>query len=225
MAIVHTSGRFGRVALGLSALGVVGLVLVVARFPYTAARPKRVTISHTAEADVGQLQIKLSDGIARAAVLASLPPPAGPGSTWLKKDSLTHTTPAPPPPMSAPRVEIESQEAITAAGTRRVTLRIHGTSPLIRLAVPRQSLAGWSLAQSLASGRVLDDRYLAQFYALPPAGHTVTLTLRGPAPVEIELRATDGARASGPEVAALLKALPGWITPSAYAVRTIRLKI
>ena len=225
LATVQGSVGSGRVALGLCALGVVGLVLVATRFPYTADRPKRVTISHKADADRGQLQVKLFDGIARSAVVAALPPPAGPGSTWTKKDALTHTTPAPPPPMPAPRAEVEAQEAVSPAGTRRVTLRIHGTSPLIRLAVPRQSLAGWSLSTALASGRVVDGRYVAQFYALEPAGHVVTLTLRGAAPVEIELRATDGARASGPEVDALLKALPDWVTPSAYADRTTRLKI
>jgi hypothetical protein len=213
------------VALGLSALSVVGLVLLATRFPYTADRPKRVTISHKADADSGQLQIKLFDGIARAAVVAALPPPAGPGSSWTKKDGLTHTAPAPPPAMPAPRARVEAQEAVTPAGTRRVTLRIHGTSPLIRLAIPRQSLAGWSLSTALASGRVVDGRYVAQFYALEPAGHMVTLTLRGATPVEIELRATDGARASGPEVDALLKALPDWVTPSAYVDRTTRLKI
>jgi hypothetical protein len=103
LATVQGSAGSGRVALGLCALGVVGLVLVATRFPYTADRPKRVTISHRADADSGQLQIKMFDGIARAAVVAALPPPAGPGSTWSNKDALTHTAPAPPPPMPAPR--------------------------------------------------------------------------------------------------------------------------
>jgi hypothetical protein len=45
------------------------------------------------------------------------------------------------------------------------------------------------------------------------------------APVEIELRGTDGARASAPGVEAVLRSLPPWVTASAYSVRTLRLKI
>jgi hypothetical protein len=53
----------------------------------------------------------------------------------------------------------------------------------------------------------------------------VTLTLRGGAPVEIELRAMDPNPPSGPEVEAVLKALPAWVTVSAAASRTTRLRI
>lgn len=96
---------------------------------------------------------------------------------------------------------------------------------MIRLAVPQEALLGWSLSPSLEAIHRVSGRYVAQLYALEPAGQVLTLTLRGGAPVEIELRATDGARASGPQVEVVLKALPDWVTPSTYAVRTTRLKI
>ena len=126
--------------------------------------------------------------------------------------------------MPAPRAEVEREQR-TTHGHRQVTLRIHGTSPLIRLAVPDQVLLGWSLAPSLDPTRAVDGRYFAQFYALPPTGHSLTLTLRGQAPVQIELRGTDGARASGPQVDAALKSLPSWTTATVTANRTTRLGI
>jgi hypothetical protein len=119
-------------------------------------------------------------------------------------------------------VDVEA-EALTATGERIVALRIHGTSPGVRLRVRKELLSGWSLAPSLQATPPIDGHYVAQFYSLDRAGHSLKLTLRGTAPVEIELRATDGA--SGPQVESLLKALPAWVTPSTSAVRTVRLKI
>ena len=198
LPLLHASGGFGRAAMALAAVGVVGLAVIAVRFPYTETRPRRVSVSHVADGDQGAIRIK--------------------GAPF------TRELPAPPPPMPPPRAEVEREQR-TTDGHRQVTLRIHGTSPLIRLAVPQQALLGWSLAPSLDPTRAVDGRYFAQFYALPPTGHSLTLTLRGQAPVQIELRGTDGARASGRQVDAALKSLPSWTTATVTANRTTRLGI
>jgi len=164
--------------------------------------------------------VKLRDRLGLNVLVAALP-----GGAWKTPagDPLTRERPAPPPPMPAPRAEVEAREHV--AEGRRVTLRIHGTSPLIRLAIPRDALVGWSLAPSLAATPPIDGRYVAQLYDLAPAGTSLTLTLRGDAPVEIELRGIDGARPSGPEIEAVVRALPAWVTPTVTASRTTRLRI
>jgi hypothetical protein len=197
LPLLHAAGGFGRVAAGLALVGTVGLAVIAVRFPYTESRPRRVSVSHVADGDKGAIRVK-----------------GGP---------FTREIPAPPPPMPAPRAEVVGEQG-TAAGNRQVTLRIHGTSPLIRLAVPQQALLDWSLAPSLST-RPVDGRYFAQFYDLPPDGHSLTLTLRGQAPVEIELRGIDGTPPTGPEVTAALRTLPPWTTAHVTASRTIKLRL
>jgi hypothetical protein len=215
------TGGFARVALGLAAVGVAGLVMVAVHFPYTPARPKRVAVSHVADGDRGAIRIRFTDAVAMREVLAALPGATGQG--------LTRELPAAPPDMPAPAADVVAEDR-APDGTRRVTLRIHGTSPFVRLAVPREALLGWSLAESLAQTPPIEGRYVAQLYAvglLPtyssgPPGYTLTLTLRA-TPVEIELRGMDPNPPPGLE--AVLKALPPWVTVSAAATRTTRLKI
>jgi hypothetical protein len=223
LPLLHATRGFGRAALGLGAVGAVGLALVAARFPFTAARPKRVMVAHVADGDEGAVRVKLRDRLGLNVLVAALPGAAGAAWKTPAGDPFTRERPAPPPPMPPPRAEIEAQERVVEG--RRVTLRIRGTSPLIRLAIPRDVLVGWSLAPSLAATPPIDGRYVAQLYDLAPAGTSLTLTLRGDAPVEIELRGTDGAPPSGPEIEAVVKALPVWVTPTLTASRITRLQI
>jgi hypothetical protein len=223
LAAIHRTGGFARAALVLSGAGVLGLVLIAGRFPYTKERPKRVTVSHVAERDRSALRIKSGDGIGMTAILTALRQ-AGFAVSPVAGGRFTYELAAPPPPMSAPQAEVEAEER-TARGERTVTLRIHGTSPAVRLRIRKEALSGWSLAPSLEATPPIDGHYVAQFWGLAPAGHSLKLVLRETAPVEIELRGTDGARASGPQVESFLEALPAWVTASCYAVRTIRLKI
>jgi hypothetical protein len=67
--------------------------------------------------------------------------------------------------------------------------------------------------------------YLVHFEGVPASGVDIQLTVRGSHPVEVVLRGIDGAPAAGPDIQALSKRLPDWVTLTSYSYRMARVKI
>jgi len=228
LPLVHGAGSLGRAAVISLGVSVLGLAVVSLRFPYSETRPKRVDLSHVETDGRSAVLVSGRDAFAMGEIWRGLPeaerPEAGRWPGFRMNPQRSAVIPAPPPAMPAPHVEILEEKTDASPGGRRVTLRIHPTSPVLRLSVPQHSLAAWSFGP-LAATPPMDGRYRALFYNLGPGGHDVTLELHGQEAVEIELRGTDGAPAAGPAVRAVLQALPTWTTATAVSHRVIRRRI
>ena len=223
----YRTGGLGRVALVCAVLGVVGIALTALHAPYSAARPKRLLAVRAADADKSALLLA-STGPDGMWSLAPLFPEATPApATWPSLDifapPFTHMLPAPAPAMQAPRAEVTAEHRDPVTNARHITLHLDGTSPQLRLAIPAEALLGWSVTSRL--GAPTHGRYLVHFEGVPAAGMDIQLTLRGSHPVEIDLRGIDGTLAAGPDIQALSRRLPDWVTLISYSYRVTRTKI
>jgi hypothetical protein len=225
----YRTGGLGTAALVCAVLGVVGIALTALQTPYSALRPKRLVAVHVADADKSALLLASpgADGMRPLAALFSDATPAP--ATWPSLEPFappfTHMLPAPAPAMQAPNAEVTADSRDPTAGTRQVTLHLHGTSPQLKLSLPAQALVGWSIPTSLAVIVPTNGQYVVGFEGVPAAGVDIDLTLRDQHPVEIELRGMDGAPASGTAIEALSRRLPNWVTLISYSYRTARVKI
>ena len=81
------------------------------------------------------------------------------------------------------------------------------------------------MTSNLSAISPTEGRYLLHFEGVPAAGVDIQLTLRGADPVELDLRGIDGAPAAGPDIEALRRRLPDWVTLNSYSYRVARVKI
>jgi hypothetical protein len=225
----YRTGGLGRAALLCAVLGVVGIALTALHPPYSAARPKRLLAVHATDAEQSRLLLA-STGPDGMRPLASLFPDAKPApTTWPSLDLMmppfTDMLPAPAPTMPAPQAEVTAEHHDPATDTRQIALNLHGTSPELRLSIPAATLVGWSVTSNLRAIQPTDGMYLVHFEGVPASGVDIQLTVRGSHPVEVVLRGIDGAPAAGPDIQALSKRLPDWVTLTSYSYRMARVKI
>ena len=221
------AGGLGKAALLCAVLGVAGIALTALHAPYSAARPKRLLAVHAADDDKSALLLASFGADGMRPLLPMFPDATLAPATWPSLDIMmppfTHMLPAPAPAMQAPRAEVTAEHHDPATDVRQVTLHLDGTSPQLRLAIPAEALLGWSVSSKL--GVPTDGRYLVHFEGVPATGVDIQLTLRGSHPVDLDLRGIDGAPAAGPDIQALSKRLPAWVTLNAYSYRMARVKI
>ena len=225
----YRTGGLGRAALACALLGFLGIVLTALHAPYSAARPKRLVAVHASDGEKNALLL-VSTGADGMRPLAPLFPDATPApASWPSlgpfAPPFTHMLPAPASTMQAPSAEVTTEHHDPATDTRQITLHLHGTSPQLKLSIPAEALLGWSIGPSLATIAPTNGQYVVGFEGVPANGADIQLTLRGSLPVEVELRGTDGAPAWGPDVEALRRRLPDWVTLISYSYRTARVRI
>jgi len=224
----RTNGN-GKAATALAALGLAGIAATALHFPYSAHCPKRVLAAHAADGQKSALLLASSGLQGMAPLLSRFPGLAAAPSSWPSPDfmagPITHMLPAGAPAMPEPAAEARSSSYDPATDTRTVELHLRGTSPVLKLFVPGKTLVSWAASATLSPLPPSENRYAAQFEGVDERGVDFRLVVRGQAPVEVELRAIDGALATGPEIDAVRKQLPDWATLHATAYRITRLTI
>jgi hypothetical protein len=222
------TGGVGKVAATCAILGVAGIALTAARWPYTAERPKHLLAVHAAD-DQSSALLLAGEGVEGERPLLPLLSMSTPApASWPPVDGFmepfTLMLPAGTPPMPAPEVDVSASVYDSASDTRQVTLHIQGTSPQLRLTIPKSALLGWSATSKLPAPPE-GSHYTAIFEGVPSDGVDFQLTLRGAAPVEIGLRAIDTKPPASPEMQTLRKSLPEWVTVRAFAYRMTKIRI
>jgi hypothetical protein len=137
---------------------------------------------------------------------------------------FSHKLPALPRPTTPPRLEVLQQSEDPQSGVRTVKLCLYATGWVTFLQIPYQPLAGWSLAGPLPQPLPGQQTISALFVAPDPAGHALTLQLRGTAPVELsvlQFHAPEGT----PEIAELRRRLPAWTTLNARTLQVIKVRL
>ena len=213
LAFAHRGGRLGAAAAVALVVGLGALLVTAATFPYTAARPQRIALVHEADRpDTGYLRVVGAEYVRPARAAAAIPgvrelPARGDLRGGLGRE--VGGTGFPPP-----KVELLGTRA--AGDDREVTLRLRADGAYgMRLRVPAERLAGWSLTSAL--GPVPPDAPYreARFVSAPDTGWRVVLRLRGTEPVRVRLGATRAAVT--PAARAAMRLLPAWATPYAVA--------
>jgi hypothetical protein len=128
---------------------------------------------------------------------------------------------------TAPRVEqdaeITEQAPLTDAGLRKVKVRLQARGAQeLKLKIPRESLAEWSLGP-LPALRADEAFYRAAHVEPPAEGWELTLTLRGGKPVPVEF--SQVLEAPSADAKLLLDTLPDWVSWHArrHRIRTVSL--
>jgi len=229
LAVPHRVGGFGRGALGAAAVAIVGLAITALHFPYEASRPKRLLLAHVADDQTSALLLGSVDALPLGPALTSIPGLVAARPGWPRYESwsppFTHERAAPPPALPPPRAEITSDQYDAGTDRRRLGVRVFSPGAQLRLAVPADRLVAWSLAPSLDSTLTFFGQQVIHFEGLGPEGHEISLTVKGHAPLPVELRAIDRAPANEPAVQALLRELPAWTTTTSVTMRAVRLAL
>jgi hypothetical protein len=233
-AVVHHAGGLGRAALVCAVVAVVGLAATALRFPYTAERPKRLRLAHVSEDSPGShrsaLLLRSGDALGIESVLPSLPGfvPARPG--WPPYESwyppFSHERPAGPPEnLAPPRIEIVSDAYDATTDRRELHTRVAAPGAQMRLVLPSDRLLGWSLGGEPAATMEVRGQRVVHLEGLAADGADLDITVRGRAPLPMELRAIGRVPAQDEAVRTLLSTLPPWTTTTAIAVRVTRLDL
>jgi hypothetical protein len=222
------AGGTSKIGKACAILGVAGIVLTAAHWPYTAQRPKRLLAVQVANDQTSALLLA-GEGVEGTRPFLPVFPNATPAPpSWPPLDGMmepfTLMLPAGLPPMPAPKAEVTASVYDSSSDTRRVTLHLHGTSPQLRLTIPVASLLGWSASDKLPPPPKA-SHYTVMFEGVRDDGIDFQLVLRGSQPVELGLRAIDSKRPSSPEIEALSKQVPDWVTLIAFSYRMTQVKI
>jgi hypothetical protein len=204
----------GRGAWGLLGVGVLATAALALRNPYTPERPKRVVLTHADEE--GQTRLWL-EGLDFLPLEGLLPGSRGEPRAGARRELLF---PAEPTGRQAPTLEVIPAGA-GPDGARAVTLRWRGEpGERLSLFIPRRALAGWSLTPELPALPEDDRTYVIHAMMLPESSWEVTLHLRTPEPVKLQVREqADGALT--PRLEEARAALPPWTAPF---TRTVSLR-
>ncbi len=197
------TGATGLVGASIGGLAVLALGAMALVPPFTAERPQRLRVEQRDEAGRSSLVFRGGGGPELRAALKELP-----GARRAETGQWTlDLGKAPPMEQDAEHTE---RAPLTDAGLRKVKLRLHARGAQeLKLKIPRESLAGWSLG-TLPVLRADDTFYRAAHVEPPAEGWEVTLTLRGDKPVPVEF--SQVTEAPSDEAKLQLEQLPDWVT-------------
>ncbi|MDB4971829.1 MAG: peptidase [Myxococcaceae bacterium] len=222
----HAFGGVKQASSVMAALALAGIVLSATTFPFTSERPRRVLVTHAEENGRSALLLRARDALPLAPVLTQLPDARPVRAGWTSfevfQELPTHELPAPAPAFARPSAEVLAMQP-HADGTRTVTLRLHSETPNLRMFVEHGRVARWSLHEEVSEPPLAAGRATVYFQGFPSEGETITVTLRGSAPVEVELIASTFA--SSPVIRRMTATFPRWAVPVPLAARSVKLKI
>lgn len=220
-AALHRAGRLRRASGVLAAAALAGVVALALSHPYSAARPKRLTVQHTVTDTLSRLLVTGSDHIPATAALGGVPGPrfTPRGPSWMR--------PAERPAPSASSVTA-TPEGAAAGGERTVRLRIApGGQYAVNVRIPADRLAGWSFSDSLPplpqQGPAFAQTYTLRAYG-NAQGWEGTLRILGAEPVEINV-VENFSPGSTPAIQQVLNGLPDWATADAILARSTMLTL
>ena len=230
LASVHRAGQLRLALLVMLAVTGTGMVGTALHSPYSAARPKRLLLTHAQQDGQAALLLMSFDVVPLSRALASIPEaqPLPAGEDWPNSllppgflPPYSHKLPAPLLEVPPPRLEVLARSEDVQSGTRTVKLRLYATGWMTSLDIPAQALAGWSLGEPLPPPGEGQPMITAVFYAPSPSGQEVTLRLRGAAPVPYQLR-QNHAPGQTPALRDLRRRLPDWTTVNASALQLVK---
>lgn len=216
--------RAMRLPLMAAVLGATALAASVQ--PFSAERPRRVLVTQ-AEADGrSAFLFRARDVLPLEPVLANLPGVEPIRSKWpsfeVYEPEPTHQIAGPAPSFAPPSAELLSSTD-NADGTRTLQLRLHAETPNLRLFVESGRVASWSVHPDVAEPPAANGRAAIYFQGFDPAGETISLTLRGRQPAELELIASTFA--PSPELLQLTASFPDWALPVPLSARSVKLRL
>lgn len=233
MAMIHEAGRLRRALAVCAVITLIGAMATAARFPYTAARPKRMMAAHAEKDGQTTLLLMSTDYLPLTPALAGLPEvqPVAAAESWPNAllppgwlPPYSHKLPAQPLTMAPPRLEVVASSQDPKSGDRTLKLRLHASGWLTSLDLPRQALASWSLGDPLPQPLDGQSTITASFFAPNPDGQELTLTLRGAGPVDVLLRQVHAPGAT-PDLLELRRRLPAWTTIQAHTLQVVKAKL
>jgi hypothetical protein len=92
----------------------------------------------------------------------------------------------------------------------------------VRVGIPAARLLAWSLSPSPDDALAVNGLRMIHLEGLGPEGAQLPVSVRGPAPLPIELRAIAREPARDDAVQEVLRRLPPWTTSSATTIRLNR---
>jgi hypothetical protein len=231
--VVHRAGGFGRASLVCAAVAIVGLAATAMHFPYTSQRPKRLRLAHVVENASGHQRSALllgsGDALGLGSVLPSVPGFVPARSGWPPYETwwppLSHELAAPPPTVVPPRVEVTRDTYDASTDRRELALRVTAPGAQMRLALPSERLLAWSLGAPPEAVMQVRGQRVIHLEGLADDGAELSISVRGRAPLPVELRAIAREPARDEAVEAVLRRLPAWTTTTRIAVRVTRLDL
>lgn len=233
MPMIHEAGQLRRALALCGVITLIGSAATALRFPYSAARPKRIMATHAEKDGQSALLLMSTDYLPLAPALAALPEvqPVAAEESWPNSllppgwlPPYSHKLPARALAISPPRLEVLGSNQDAASGIRTVKLRLHASGWLTNLDIPRQALAGWSLGEPLPQPLEGQSLITASFFAPSPEGQELTLQLRGAGAVEVLLRQVH-APGTTPELLELRRRLPDWTTIHAHTLQVVKVQL
>lgn len=235
-AVIHgiRAGGFGRAALACVAVSIVGVVATAVHDPYTVERPKRLRLAHVlvddATGSAGRRESALllgsGDALPLGAVLGAVadfqpvhrawPAP----EAWLPPPS--HEFPAAAPMLKGPELQL-LQESYDASNDRReLRIRVAAPGAQMRLGIPVERLVAWSLGAPPEAVLAQHGQRWIHLEGLGDEGAELSLTVRGRAPLPLELRAVAREPGRDAVVEAVVRRLPPWTTTTVSTVSLVR---
>jgi hypothetical protein len=214
----RAAGGEGRAAIIAAAVAAVLMVASLLQPRYTELRAQRIAIVHSQDAGDASLRAFGMDYLTPRLALDA-------DSTMRPvRDSderpLEFVAPAGPTGFPAPTMELLSDRRGGVAGTRTLTLRASSPGAYrLRILLPLEQLAGWSLPMALPKAASDDDYFPLDWVAPPDSGIVFSLDVRGDDRPAIHLSAYRFATTRAG--AALMRTLPPWTDSNAIAVNGI----
>jgi hypothetical protein len=216
----------GRAAWAFAALGGFGIVVSAMHAPFSPERPRRILVTHGEENGQSAFFLRARDGLPLEPALEGLPEARPASPSWTKfeifEPAPTHELPGPPPAFGRPRVEVVSSTR-HADGTRTVVLRLGSDTSDLRLFFAAGRVVRWSVQDEVPANPVAGGRAVIYLDGFPPEGDTISVTLRGAEPAEVQ--AISSSFLPTDAIAAIGARLPAWALPLPLSARAIRVQI
>jgi hypothetical protein len=210
----------------LAAAVLAGLATAAAVAPFTAERPRRILVTQAEAGGRSAFLFRARDPLSLDPVLEHVPGAQPIRTGWpsfeIYEPAPTHEVAGPAPSFAAPSVEVGASSA-NADGTRTLELRLHAQTPNVRLFVERGRVVRWSVHAEVAEPPLADGRAAIYFQGFDPEGETISITLRGKQPAEIEIIASTFEPSA--ELKQLTAAFPDWALPVPLCARSIKQRI
>jgi len=212
--------------LPLLAAVILALAVAASVQPFSAERPRRILVTQAETDGRSAFLFRARDVLPLEPVLASIPGARLIRSSWpafeVYEPEPTHEIAGPAPRFAPPSLALLETTA-NADGTRTLKLRLQAETPNLRVFIERGRVASWSVHPEVAEPPAAGGRAAIYFQGFDPAGETITITLRGSEPAEIELVASTFE--PSPELLKLTAAFPDWALPVPLSARSVRLRI
>lgn len=206
-----------------------GLLSTSLASPYSAKRPKRMTVVHVTEASRSAVLLQSDDHLPLAPALAGIPQvqTLPPGESWSQilppgwLPPYSHKLLAEPSPIAPPRLEVLSSTVDKARGIRTVRLCLWATGWVTMLHLPRAPLAGWSLALPIPQPLIGQQTITMLFAAPNPQGQQFTLELMDSTTVEVTVVQAHRPEQT-PQLQEVISKLPSWTTSNARSLQVVK---